>query len=80
MQGIPVYIRATSLFAARIILGTIMMQASAGQENLGTGFRLNRAGIAVKDFQESLNFYTRVMGFQVAYVFPNPDGKPTTTC
>jgi hypothetical protein len=56
MQGIAAYIRATSLFAAGIIVGTVMMQASAAQENLGAGLRLNHVGIAVKDFQESLNF------------------------
>ena len=33
----------------------------------------------MKDFQESLNFYTKVMGFRVAYAMPSPDGKPTTT-
>jgi hypothetical protein len=79
MQGIAAYIRATSLFAAGIIVGTAMTQASAAQENRGAGLRLNHVGIAVRNLQESLNFYTKVMGFRVAYAFPNPDGKPTTT-
>ena len=26
-----------------------------------------------------MNFYTKVMGFRVAYAMPSPDGKPTTT-
>src|SRR5581483_11457598 len=43
------------------------------------GLVLNHVGIAVTDFQESLNFYTKVMGFKVAYAMPSPDGKPTTT-
>jgi lactoylglutathione lyase len=79
MQGKAAYIRATSLFAAGIIVGTVMVQASAAQENRGAALRLNHVGIAVKDFRESLNFYTKVMGFRVAYAFPSPDSKPTTT-
>ena len=31
------------------------------------------------DYEKSLEFYTKVMGFHVAFKFPSPDGKPTTT-
>ncbi len=79
MCGLAAYIRGVALFAAGIIVGTIMMRPSAAQENQSAGLRLNHVGIAVKDFQESLNFYTKVMGFRVAYAMPGPDGKPTTT-
>jgi lactoylglutathione lyase len=73
------HMRGLVLFAAGVVVGVFMMQPSAAQENRNTGLRLNHVGIAVKDFQESLNFYTKVMGFRVAFAFPSPDGKPTTT-
>ena len=40
---------------------------------------IDHVGIAVTDFQKSLDFYTKVMGFRVAFKFPGPEGKPTTT-
>ena len=73
--------RGLALFAAGIAFGILMMHPSnAAQAQAGRGIRLNHVGIAVTDYQESLNFYTKVMGFRVAYSFPpGPDGKPTTT-
>jgi catechol 2,3-dioxygenase-like lactoylglutathione lyase family enzyme len=79
MGELAASIRGVSLFLAGIVIGTGIMGSSAAQENQSAGLRLNHVGIAVKDFQESLNFYTKVMGFRVAYAFPSPDGKPTTT-
>jgi lactoylglutathione lyase len=73
------YMRGLVLFVAGIVVGTIMMQSGAAQENRNAGVRLNHVGIAVKDYDESLNFYSKVMGFRVAFRFPSPDGKPTTT-
>ena len=78
MRGVAVYLRGITLFVAGIVVGSILMQPGAAQEKR-TPLRLNHVGIAVKDFQESLNFYTKVMGFRVAYALPSPDGKPTTT-
>src|SRR5579883_3510543 len=79
MRGIGSYVRGLTLFTAGVIVGTLMLQRTAAQENASAGLRLNHVGIAVTDFQESLNFYTKVMGFKVAYALPSPDGKPTTT-
>jgi catechol 2,3-dioxygenase-like lactoylglutathione lyase family enzyme len=79
MRALAVYVRGLAVFMAGIVVGTLMMQPSAAQENKNTGLTLNHVGIAVKDFPESLNFYTKVMGFRVAYAMPSPDGKPTTT-
>jgi catechol 2,3-dioxygenase-like lactoylglutathione lyase family enzyme len=79
MRGLATYLRGLTIFVAGIAVGTVMMQPSAAQVNNNSGLRLNHVGIAVKDFQESLNFYTKVMGFRVAYAMPSPDGKPSTT-
>jgi catechol 2,3-dioxygenase-like lactoylglutathione lyase family enzyme len=78
MRSAMVYLRGLTLFVAGIVVGSAMLPAVA-QEAGQRGFRLNHVGIAVKDFQESLNFYTKTMGFRVAYALPSPDGKPTTT-
>src|SRR5205823_4568780 len=62
-----------------ILVGTILVQSSAAQQGGKTGHRINHVGISVKNFDESLNFYTKVLGFKEAYRFPSPDGKPSTT-
>ncbi len=87
MRGVGVYLRGVTLFVAGIVVGTVLMQPrpSRAQENRSaqekrTGLRLNHVGIAVNDYDASLNFYTKVMGYKIAFKFPpSPDGKPTTT-
>jgi len=79
MRPVMVWLRGLTLFVAGVVVGTLMMQRTAAQENDKAGLRLNHVGIAVSDFQGSLDFYTKVMGFKVAYAMPSPDGKPTTT-
>jgi catechol 2,3-dioxygenase-like lactoylglutathione lyase family enzyme len=78
MRALFVYLRGLTLFVAGIVVGTALISPGLAQQT-NNGLRLNHVGIAVKDFQESLNFYTKVMGFKVAYAMPSPDGKPTTT-
>ena len=78
MRDLFVYLRGVTLFVAGIVVGTVLISPSHAQQT-SSGLRLNHVGIAVKDFQESLNFYTKVMGFKAAYAMPSPDGRPTTT-
>jgi catechol 2,3-dioxygenase-like lactoylglutathione lyase family enzyme len=79
MRGVAVYLRGVTLFVAGIVVGSILMQSSAAQEKR-TGLRLNHVGIAVTDYDKAMDFYTKVMGFKIAFRFPpSPDGKPTTT-
>lgn len=80
MRGVAVYLRGVTLFVAGLVVGTFLMQPSAAQENKRTPLRLNHVGIAVNDYDKSVDFYTKVMGYRVAFKFPpSPDGKPTTT-
>jgi catechol 2,3-dioxygenase-like lactoylglutathione lyase family enzyme len=79
MREVGVYLRGMTLFVAGIVVGAIFMQPGAAQETR-TPLRLNHVGIAVSDYQKSLDFYTKVMGYKIAFKFPpNPDGKPSTT-
>lgn len=78
MSGLGCYTRGLALFVAGVLVGAFMTQLSSAQENINAGFRLNHVGIAVKDFQESVDFYTRVMGFRKAFGGSTPDGKPST--
>ena len=73
------WLRNLAFFTAGIVVGTILVQSSAAQQSGKTGHRINHVGISVKNYEESLNFYTKVMGFKEAYRFPSPDGKPSTT-
>jgi catechol 2,3-dioxygenase-like lactoylglutathione lyase family enzyme len=55
-----------------------MTQPSNAQADRIAGLRLNHVGVYVKDLTESLNFYTKVMGFQEAFSFKDKNGNPTT--
>ncbi|HLH52461.1 MAG TPA: VOC family protein [Candidatus Acidoferrales bacterium] len=70
--------RGIALFVSGLILGGVMMQASsAQQQKVESGLKLNHVGFNVKNFDESLNFYTKTMGFREAFTLRGPDGKPT---
>jgi len=72
------WIRSATLFIAGIAVGALLTQSVAGQ-NRSTGHRINHVGISVTNFDESLKFYTQVMGFKEAYRFPSQNGQPSTT-
>jgi len=72
-------IRSLALFAAGIVFGMFMMQPSAAQQEGSKGLRLNHVGMYVKNFDESMNFYTKTMGFREAFSFKDKEGKPTLT-
>lgn len=82
MKTIGSYGRGLLLFLAGLIVGTLAMRTVAAQENSGTagaGPFVNHVGIAVKDYQQSVDFYTKVMGFRKAFGGePGRDGKPGT--
>lgn len=79
MERLPGVLRGLAFFGLGLVVGPFILQPSAAQKSNRLGIRLNHVGIIVKNYQESLDFYTKVMGFRVAFRFPSADGKPTTT-
>src|SRR5580692_1986830 len=65
-----------TFFAAGIGVGAFLMQPGSAQTAPVSGLRLNHVGIFVKDFDESMRFYTQTMGFREAFTIKNTDGKP----
>jgi catechol 2,3-dioxygenase-like lactoylglutathione lyase family enzyme len=72
-------LRGFGLFLAGIAFGAFMMQPSSAQGNLSNGLKLNHVGISVKDMDESVNFYTKTMGYREAFTVRNPQGKVAFT-
>ena len=71
-------IHGVALFLAGVVVGSLGMQSLVAQQNR-SNHRINHVGIRVKDYQQSLDYYTKVLGFKEAYRFPSPNGAPTTT-
>jgi catechol 2,3-dioxygenase-like lactoylglutathione lyase family enzyme len=69
-------IGSIALFAAGIGVGAFLMQPGRAQTSQVSGLRLNHVGIYVKDFDESMRFYTQTMGFHEAFTVKDPAGKP----
>jgi len=68
-------IASIALFAAGVGVGAYLMTASMAQTP-SLGLRLNHVGLYVKDFDESLRFYTQTLGLREAFTIRGPDGKP----
>ena len=73
------YLRGGSLFAAGMIAGLLLMKTSQAQDDRLTGIRINHVGIWAKDWDETLNFYTKTLGFKEAFTFKDKDGNVTTS-
>ena len=70
------WMRGVVLFTAGALFGIFATQPSAAPQEKGAGLRLNHFGIYVKDFDESMNFYTKTMGFPVAFSLKDKEGEP----
>jgi catechol 2,3-dioxygenase-like lactoylglutathione lyase family enzyme len=73
------WMRGVMLFMAGTIFGIFATQPSAAPQEKQTGLRLNHFGIYAKDFDESINFYTKTMGFREAFSVKDKEGKPALT-
>jgi catechol 2,3-dioxygenase-like lactoylglutathione lyase family enzyme len=71
--------RGMMLFAAGAAFGMLTTQPSAAPQNRTAGLRLNHFGLYVKDFDESMNFFTKTMGFREAFALKDKDNKPLLT-
>ena len=71
--------RGLALFVAGLAAGILLMQPSRAQQEKVSGWRLNHVGVYAKDYNESLNFYTKTMGFREAFSVRDKEGKPTLT-
>jgi catechol 2,3-dioxygenase-like lactoylglutathione lyase family enzyme len=72
------WIRGSVLFLAGLLLGGIAVRTISAQQDKGIGVHVNHVGIFVKDFQQSIDYYTKTLGFRNAFVFRDKDGKITT--
>jgi len=69
--------RGVLLFLAGLLVGTVLMQPGRAQRLDPSGeLKLNHVGITAKNFEETINFYTKTMGFREAFTLRGADGKP----
>ena len=74
------WMKGFMLFVAGVVVGTVLMQANAAQQTMNTGMRIHHVGIAVKDRQQAVDYFTKVLGYRVAFNFPpNQQGQIATT-
>src|ERR1700674_5766573 len=66
------------VIAVVAIFGILVIELSAAQQSANPGLSLSVVGIGAKDYAESLNFYTKVLGFRAAFSF-SPNGKTNNT-
>jgi lactoylglutathione lyase len=70
-------IGSVALFAAGVGVGAYLMQPSAAQQAPSLGLRLNHVGLFVDDFDESMRYYTEVLGLREAFTIRDQAGNPT---
>jgi len=70
------WMRGLLVFMAGTLAGMLIMQAGAAPQQKVSGLRLNHVGMFVKDLDESINFYTKTMGFRQAFSVKDKEGKP----
>jgi len=70
------WMRGLMLLTAGILIGMFATQPSAAPQEKVAGIRLNHFGLYVKNLDESVDFYTKTMGFREAFTVKDKDGKP----
>jgi catechol 2,3-dioxygenase-like lactoylglutathione lyase family enzyme len=73
------YLQGVALFAAGMIAGSFFLPRGQAQDDRLTGIRINHVGIFAKDWDETINFYTKTLGFKEAFTFKDKDGNVTTS-
>ena len=78
MRTTALTLAGITLFAAGLAVGSFGTLVSAQVRN--NGLRLNHVQITVPNLDAAVAYYTKVLGFQVAFKLPMPaDGRPATT-
>jgi catechol 2,3-dioxygenase-like lactoylglutathione lyase family enzyme len=73
------YVRDIAFLMAGSVIALIYMRPSQAQDDRLTGMRMNHVGIVAKDWQTTLDFYIKTLGFREAFTFKDNDGKVTTS-
>ena len=69
--------KGLALFVAGVGCGILLMQSGVAQTADGT--KLNHVGIAVKNFDSAVQYYTQALGFRPAFAIRDAEGKPILT-
>jgi catechol 2,3-dioxygenase-like lactoylglutathione lyase family enzyme len=71
------YIHGITLFAAGMMAGHFFLSPdrAQAQDDRLTGIRINHIGIYAKDWDETINFYTRTLGFKEAFTLKDEKGN-----
>lgn len=69
--------RGTALFVAGLTVGALLTQSGLAQDSRPRA--LSHVGIAVKDFDASIAYYTRTLGLREAYALKQANGAPLLT-
>lgn len=64
--------------AAAAVFGFLAIEPGTAQESAKSDLSLSVVGVGAKDYAESMNFYTKIMGFRPAFSF-SPNGKAHNT-
>ena len=67
-------IKGLALVAFGVLLGVIGTERTMAQQS---GVRINHVGVSVKDMNEAITFYTKVIGFREAYTLRDANGSAT---
>jgi len=69
--------KSRALFAAGILVGVLATHTVTAQDSAPRA--LSHVGIAVKDFDAAMAYYTKTIGLREAYSLKQPDGRPLLT-
>lgn len=67
------------LFTAGVVAALLLIHPGQAQDSRLNGLHINHAGIVAKDWQGTLDFYIKTLGFREAFTFKDKDGNVTTS-
>ncbi len=70
-------LKSIVMLSVGIVVGSVVTDRGLAQQAGATGVRMNHVGVSVKNFDESVRFYTQTLGFREAYRLRDDNGNPT---